>query len=173
MPPQTSTTPTAARAADPIGQISIEQKIEIAAPIETAFEAMLEQLGPENEMPDGTPFPFKLEPWPGGRWFRDLGNNTGHLWAHVQVIKPPRLLELWGPLMMSFPAVNHLQYRLSGEGNVTHLQLTHKAIGLLAPMGPELGDGMRKGFDHWLKRIRERAEAGGKGGQGRTKSSKR
>ncbi|HEX3702577.1 MAG TPA: hypothetical protein VHU82_04550 [Vicinamibacterales bacterium] len=35
-----------------------------------------------------------LEAWPGGRWFRDLGDNTGHLWGHVQAIKPPTLPEI-------------------------------------------------------------------------------
>ena len=49
-------------------------------------------------------FPMVIEPWPGGRWYRDLGNNAGHLWGHVQVIKPPTLLELCGPMFMSFPA---------------------------------------------------------------------
>src|SRR5262245_7495085 len=90
---------------------SILKSIVIAAPIESSFEAVLAQLGRESQMPDGRPFPMKFEPWPGGRWYRDLGNNSGHLWGHVQVIKPPTLLEIWGPLMMSYPAVNHLQYR--------------------------------------------------------------
>src|SRR5215211_7897206 len=107
--------------------LSIRQEIEIAAPIETAWEAVLDQMGPKSEMPDGKPFPFVLEAWPGGRLYRDLGNSTGHLWGHVQVIKPPKLLEIWGPMMMSFPAVNHLQYRLTEEGpSSTRLQLTHK-----------------------------------------------
>ena len=25
---------------------------------------------------------MKLEAWPGGRWFRDLGDGNGHLWGH-------------------------------------------------------------------------------------------
>lgn len=56
-------------------QLSVEvvRSIEINAPLEVAFEELLEQLGPSNEAPDGTPLPMKIEPWPGGRWFRDLG----------------------------------------------------------------------------------------------------
>ena len=69
-------------------QIIKEEMID--APIEIVFQAMLDELGPESQMPDGTPMPLKLEPWPGGRWFRDLGNNAGHFWGHVQVIKPPQ-----------------------------------------------------------------------------------
>ena len=53
--------------------LRVERNIRIEAPIQLAFEALLEQLGPASEMPDGTPMPMKLEAWPGGRWFRELG----------------------------------------------------------------------------------------------------
>jgi len=98
---------------------------------------------------------MKLEPWPGGRWYRDLGNNTGHLWAHVQVIKPPALLELCGPLFMSYPAVSHVQYRLKKNDDKTTLQLTHRAMGLITP---EHMEGVQLGWDHEFKKIREAAE---------------
>jgi len=138
-----------------IQTLTIRQEIEITAPIETAWEAVLDQMGPKSEMPDGKPFPFKLEAWPGGRLYRDLGNSTGHLWGHVQVIKPPKLLEIWGPMMMSFPAVNHLQYRLTAEGAITRLQLTHRAMGLLDQQHVE---GMTMGFEFWVKRVKALAE---------------
>jgi uncharacterized protein YndB with AHSA1/START domain len=138
-----------------IQTLTIRQEVEIAAPIETAWEAVLDQMGPKSEMPDGKPFPFVLEAWPGGRLYRDLGNSTGHLWGHVQVIKPPKLLEVWGPMMMSFPAVNHLQYRLTAEGSMTRLQLTHRAMGLLDQQHVE---GMTMGFEFWVKRVKGLAE---------------
>jgi hypothetical protein len=106
-------------------------------------------------MPDGTPFPMKLEPWPGGRWYRDLGNNSGHLWAHVQVIKPPALLELCGPLFMSYPAVSHVQYRLTKSEDKTTLKLTHKAMGLIPADHME---GMHMGWEYEFQKIREAAE---------------
>ena len=59
--------------------------------------------------------PMKLEAWPGGRWYRDLGDDNGHFWGHVQAIKRPTLLEITGPLFMSYPVVSNLQYRLSEE----------------------------------------------------------
>jgi hypothetical protein len=141
-----------------IQTLNIQQEIAIAAPIETAWEAVLEQMGPRSEMPDGKPFPFKLEAWPGGRLYRDLGNSAGHLWGHVQVIKPPTLLEIWGPMMMSFPAVNHLQYRLTADGHTTRLQLTHRAMGVLDPQHAE---GMTQGFAYWIKRVKDLAESRG------------
>jgi uncharacterized protein YndB with AHSA1/START domain len=141
---------------DKVSTLTIKQDVTIAAPIETAWEAVLEQLGPGSEMPDGKPFPFTLEAWPGGRWYRDLGNSTGHLWGHVQVIKPPKLLEISGPMMMSFPAVNHLQYRLTAEGGRTVLQLTHRTMGLL---DEQFVHGMPEGFEYWVARVKKLAES--------------
>jgi uncharacterized protein YndB with AHSA1/START domain len=139
-----------------VESFEIRKEIQIDAPIEVAFAAVLDELGPEGQMPDGKPFPFKLEAWPGGRWFRDLGNNSGHLWGHVQVIKPPTLLELCGPMPMSYPAINHIQYRLTSEGARTRLKLTHKAMGLIIP---EHRDGMPEGWEFGLRRIKELAES--------------
>src|SRR5688572_30759562 len=133
----------------------IRQEIEIGAPIEIAFQAVLDELGPEAQMMDGQSLSMKIEPWPGGRWYRDLGNNAGHLWGHVQVIKPPTLLEITGPMPMSYPAVNHVQYRLKEENGRTLLTFAHRAMGLILP---EHRDGMPEGWAHWLNRIREAAE---------------
>jgi uncharacterized protein YndB with AHSA1/START domain len=135
-----------------IQTIDVVKEIEIAAPIEIAFEAMLEELGPGSVLPDGRPFPMVIEPRPGGRWYRDLGDDAGHLWGHVQVIKPPTLLELCGPMFMSFPAANHVQYRLSAEGKVTRLRFLHRAMG---PIPEEIREGVGHGWDHGLKRIVE------------------
>jgi uncharacterized protein YndB with AHSA1/START domain len=139
--------------------INIAREIKIAASPEIAFEALLEELGPGSQMPDGRPFPMKIEPWPGGRWYRDLGETGGHiyghLWGHVQVIKAPTLLELTGPMPMSYPALNHVQYRLKAEGNGTRLSLIHRAMGLIPQ---EHRDGMPEGWEHGINRIKELAE---------------
>ena len=72
-----------------------------------------------------------LERWPGGRWFRDLGDNSGHLWGHVQVIKPPRLLEICGPMFMSYAVSSHFQLRLEAEDSQTSLRLRHQILGMV------------------------------------------
>jgi Activator of Hsp90 ATPase homolog 1-like protein len=138
-----------------IQTLNISRETEIAAPIQVAFEALLEELGPASTVPGGVPMPMILEPWPGGRWYRDLGNNTGHHWGHVQVFKPPMLLEVCGPLFMSYPATSHLQYRLTAEGKGTRLQLTHRAFGLITD---EHRKGVVEGWKYRLSRIREIAE---------------
>jgi uncharacterized protein YndB with AHSA1/START domain len=140
-----------------IQTLEVVKDEEIAAPIEIVFETILEQMGPYNETPDGTALPMKIEPWPGGRWFRDLGNNTGHLWGHVQSIKPPTLLEVHGPLFMSAAAISHVQYRLTFERGATRINFSHRAIGQIAP---ELLDGVKvnTGWGSLLDRIRRIAE---------------
>jgi uncharacterized protein YndB with AHSA1/START domain len=138
-----------------VESFEIAKEIEISAPIDIAFEAVLDQLGPEGQMPGGKPFPMKIELWPGGRWYRDLGDKSGHLWGHVQVIKPPTVLEICGPLMMSYAAINHLQYRLKAEEGVTRLMFLHRAMGVVVP---EHRDGLPQGWAYWLERIRELAE---------------
>ncbi|MFI5458313.1 MAG: SRPBCC domain-containing protein [Isosphaerales bacterium] len=136
--------------------LDFHNDIDIDAPLTVVFDALLEQLGPGSEMPDGRPFPMKLEPWPGGRWYRDLGNNAGHFWGHVQVIKPPTLLEITGPLFMSYAAISHLQYRLTEQGRGTRLSLIHRAIG---EMASEQRQGLSQGWGHKLLRIRQVAES--------------
>ena len=128
----------------------IEKEIEIAAPVDIAWSAVLEELGPGGEMPGGEALPKVIEAWPGGRWFRDLGDNAGHLWGHVQVIKPPTLLEICGPMFMSYPAVSHVQYRLSEQMDRTILRLTHRAMGLITP---EHREGVHDGWTQALNRV--------------------
>jgi hypothetical protein len=59
-------------------------------------------------------------------------------------------------MAMSYPAINHVQYRLTAEGAGTRMKFTHRAMGLIAP---EHRDGMAEGWVEWLDRIRELAES--------------
>jgi uncharacterized protein YndB with AHSA1/START domain len=144
--------------------LEVTKELRIAAPIDMVFETVLEEMGPHNSKPDGTPMPMTIEPWPGGRWFRDFGNNTGHLWGHVQSIKPPTLLEFYGPLFMSSPVGSHVHYRLSEEGGFTLLKFSHRAAGQIPPEYSD-GESVRKGWAHILERIREVAELRAKEGK--------
>ncbi len=132
----------------------VTQEIRVNAPIEVTFESLLEQLA-DNEMSDGTKMPMKLEAVPGGRWYRDLGNNNGHLWAHVQAIKRPTLLEFARPLMMSYPVANNVQYRLSEESGVTTIKFRHSAFGLIQD---DHRRGVTGGWSYINDRVRQRAE---------------
>ncbi len=136
--------------------LNITQEIHVKASLETTFAALLEQLGPYNDTPDGQAMALKIEPWPGGRWYRDLGGENGHLWGHVQAIKRPTLLEFSGPLFMSYPVSNNLQYRLSELDGGTLIKFRHTALGLIIE---EHRTGVNRGWSHIHENIRKRAEA--------------
>src|SRR5215470_8735053 len=147
-----------------LGRIAIEdltlkvvEEIHVRASIEKTFEALLEQIGPLNEVPEKGPMPMKLEAWPGGRWYRDLGDGNGHFWATVQAIKRPTLLEFYGPLFMSYPVSSNVQYRLSEEPGGTLIKFHHTALGLIQD---EHRAGVGKGWGHINASVRKRAERG-------------
>src|SRR3954467_12525802 len=111
--------------------LTINQEIHVQAPMDVTFAALLEQLGPGNETPDGKSLNMKIEPWPGGRWYRDLGDNNGHFWGNVQAIKRPTLLKITGPLFASFPFLSNVQYRLTEKDGGTSIAFRHSALGLV------------------------------------------
>ena len=127
--------------------LDIEQHIEVKAAIGDVFRGVLHRFGEGSTNPNGESLQMMLEPWAGGRWFRDRGAGIGHLWGHVQVIKPPVLLELSGPMFMSYPAINHLELRLDEIAGGTRVTLRHRAIGFLDPAHRE---GVGAGWQHYL-----------------------
>lgn len=136
--------------------LHVHREIKINAPSSIVFDSILDQIGHGNHMPDGSPFPMQIEPWPGGRWFRDLGPGVGHLWGHVQVIKPPTLLEIHGPLFMSYAAISHVQYRVTARDDASLLSITHRAMGQILA---EHKEGVQMGWQSLLDAIAEAALA--------------
>ena len=134
--------------------LNVAQEIHVKASLEKTFAGMLEQLGPENETPEHK-MPMTLEAWPGGRWFRDLGDGNGHFWGHVQAIKRPTLLEISGPLFMSYGVVSNLQYRLSEHNGGTLIKFHHKAFGMIQE---EHRKGVSTGWAHMNELMKARAE---------------
>jgi uncharacterized protein YndB with AHSA1/START domain len=135
---------------------TLTQEIHIRASLQHAFEALLEEMGPSNVTHDGAPLPMKIEPWPGGRWFRDLGGDNGHLWGHVQAIKKHTLLELCGPLFMSGAVYNNLQYRLKEVDGGTLLTLRHSALGFISD---DYKKGLSEGWTLLIERTKKNAES--------------
>lgn len=135
--------------------ITINKETQVHATLEATFAALLEQLDSGFLTPDGKSLSMKLEPWPGGRWYRDLGDGNGHFWGTVQAIKRPTLLEICGPLMLSYAAVSNVQYRLSESQGGTLITFHHFALGALPS---DLGKNMDGGWKHILESVRKRAE---------------
>ena len=135
--------------------LHVTHEIHVRASLTATFAALLEQMGPANETPEGTPLPMKVEARPGGRWFRDLGDDNGHFWGSVQAIKRPTLLEITGPLFMSAPVISNVQYRLKEVDGGTLITFRHSAFGLVPD---EMREGLGRGWATLLERVRTRAE---------------
>jgi len=136
--------------------LDVNQHIEIKAAIGDVYRSVLYQLGEGSTNTKGESMQMILEQWPGGRWFRDRGNGIGHLWGHVQVLKPPVLLELSGPMFMSYPATNHIEVKLEEIAGGTRVSLRHRAIGLLEQAHRE---GVGHGWKHILDGVAEHCVA--------------
>ena len=135
--------------------VSVNKEIQVQASLVDTFDALVEQIGADHQAPDGTPMPMTIETWPGGRWFRDLGNGDGHNWGHVQAIKRPVLLEISGPMFMSYAATSNIQYRLAETEGGTALALRFSAFGLIPD---EHRQGMDMGWMHLISRVKTAAE---------------
>ena len=135
--------------------LNITQEMHVRASLDATFAALLEEMGPANQGRPGVAMPMTLEAWPGGRWFRDFGDGNGHLWGHVQAIKRPTLLEIAGPMMMSFAVASNVQYRLKDVDGGTLITLRHTALGLFPPDGyrDALGQGWTMIFDRLRRRL--------------------
>jgi Activator of Hsp90 ATPase homolog 1-like protein len=131
--------------------LDVEQHIEIQGPIDEVFKSVLNRLGEGNVRPDGVSMDMRLEEWAGGRWFRDRGEGIQHLWGHVQAIKPSSLIEISGPMFMSYPALNHLEIKLEEANGVTNVALRHRAIGMIDPQHRE---GLTYGWNAMLEAIK-------------------
>jgi len=136
---------------------TITEDIVVRAPLERTFASLIAQMGRLNETPDGQPLPMILEPRPGGRWYRDLGGDDGHLWGLVQSIKRPVMLEIWGPLFMSTAATSNLLYRLTEVEAGTQISFTHTLVG---PFPEDHRSRLRSGWAALHARVRTAAEAG-------------
>jgi len=135
---------------------SVTEEIQVNASIEDTFDSIITQLGRQNETPDGKPLPMRIEAHPGGRWYRDLGGDNGHLWAYVQSIKRPVLLEFWGPLFMSTGATSNMQYRLSEQDGGTRIDFKHTVVG---PFPEEHRTPLSTGWKAMHARVKRAAES--------------
>jgi hypothetical protein len=135
---------------------TITEEILVRATLETTFASLIANMGQLNETPDGKPLPMVLEPRPGGRWFRELGGDNGHLWGFVQSIKRPVLLEIWGPLFMSTAATSNLMYRLTEVADGSLITFTHTVVG---PFPEDHRAGLGTGWAALHARVRKAAES--------------
>ena len=139
--------------------VHIDQTIEVKAAPGDVFEGLIQHMCHLEGEEGKPPLVLKLERWPGGRWFRDLDAGSGHLWGFVQSIKPPTLLEIFGPMFMSHPVAGHIIVRLTPIAGGTRLVFQNRVFG---PIPAEMRDGgMAEGWADMLKKLKSGLEKQG------------
>lgn len=135
--------------------LEVRKSITINASPEIVWESMIEQITTGMADGQGRSLGMKIELRPGGRYYRDLGNDSGHFWGNVQVIKPPKLLEICGPLFLSTPATNNVQYRITASGTGSELSILHRGFGII---DAEHKTGVIGGWNQIMEQIKKAAE---------------
>lgn len=135
--------------------LDVEQTVEIKAAPGDVFEGLIQHMCHLEGEEGRPPVKLRLERWPGGRWFRDLDGGNGHLWGFVQSIKPPTLLELFGPMFMSQPVSGHIIVRLTPVPGGTKLVFKNDMFGMIPP---DVREGLSEGWDSMLAAIKRDAE---------------
>jgi uncharacterized protein YndB with AHSA1/START domain len=70
-----------------------------------------------------------IEPFVGGRWMQEW-DNGGALFGNFTVWDPPRLLMVVGPLAMTRPAHNLLEFHFEPTDGGTQVLIRHEAYGV-------------------------------------------
>jgi uncharacterized protein YndB with AHSA1/START domain len=69
-----------------------------------------------------------IEPQVGGRWMQEW-DNGGALFGNFTVWDPPKLLCVTGPLAMTRPAYNLLEFQFDAADTGTQVTIRHEAFG--------------------------------------------
>lgn len=136
-------------------------EVTINAPTNEVQRAVVEDFGEWMVSPQsGQSMSLRIEPFVGGRVFRDLGSGHGHLWAHISVLKPG-LIEMVGPFASIEPCYNLIRFRFTEAGaNRTKLTFSHQATGAVAEeMLAGAPEGWKEVLEKGLKAHVERATA--------------
>ncbi len=137
--------------------LGFSQEIDIKASPADVFEGMVHQLTDRHQGgPENPSLPLEMERRPGGRWFRNLGGDSGHLWGFVQSYRPPTLLEIIGPMFMSYPVMGHMIIRFEAVGSGTRLSFSYSAFGMLRD---DHKTGIERGFSSMLASVKENVES--------------
>ena len=114
--------------------LNIRKEVDIDAPVAITFESILEEIGPGSVLEDGTPFHMKLEAFPGGRWFRDLGNNMGN--AAVMGLFPQVRYILLSDLLLETMTDEQVEAVFAHEvGHIVHRHMAWYVVLIVIPLG--------------------------------------
>jgi uncharacterized protein YndB with AHSA1/START domain len=142
---------------NPAVAVEIEAEIEIAAPVETVWNGLVNEIGQwwDHTFTD-EPYGVFLEPTIGGRFYEQFDESgAGALHAHVTYIEPPKTLRISGPMGMPGARQYVKTYRLEALGDRTRVSTVASSVGDLSE---ELVESYRTGGDSLLATLKRHVE---------------
>lgn len=130
----------------PLATLDIAQETRVAAPREKVFDALC-------KIGDWWPHRFHeqsqvhFEATVGGRFWEEWADG-GALYATVDRIRRPELLEYTGPMGITGPVLGVVTFTLEEDGEQTVLRLTHRAYG---DIDEETRSGYTEGWGEIIK----------------------
>lgn len=139
--------------ADAVRSVQIQQEIELSAPPERVFDALVGDITPWWGRPHVRDpervVSIEIEPFPGGRFLESWGENEGAVWAHVTQLDRNRRLTLRGPMAMGGAVTAVMEFRLEPHDHGTRLRFTHFVVGQI---DEETAQGYEAGWQRLLGR---------------------
>jgi uncharacterized protein YndB with AHSA1/START domain len=115
------------------GGFQFIQEIRINATPQRSWKALLD-IGRWFKFDPAQKPATKLEPWVGGRFFREEPDGESALHATVTYFLPNKLLRLAGPMGMSHLPVNNVFiFELQPNAKGTLLKLCQRSFGFMDP----------------------------------------
>lgn len=151
-----------------IGVLRIKQDVDIQAPRQRVFQALVEETsawwGSPYLRDEAAAQAMIIEPRLGGRMYEVWGEHEGAEWARVTAFRLHELLELEGRMALAGAVTGVVSFRLETRGEATRLHFTHHALG---EMSPQVEQNYLKGWrDLLMLRLAAYVEKGVKYGIG-------
>lgn len=111
----------------------IEEEITVEADRDRVFTALTDDIGQwfwcgeKNEQP-----PVKLEPWAGGRFYREWDGGASELYGIVELVSPGKALRLNGSIGGTRAIASLTTIKLEESDGATVVSMTHRMAGELA-----------------------------------------
>jgi len=139
--------------------VVIEQEVEIAAPPARVYQAALRETGswfyvPTEESAHGR---SAIEPFVGGRFWRDYGEEGGELYGHVTRLDRDALVRIAGTFGNRFASTSVVDLAIEAKGGGSVVRLSHRVSG---DVPEELASEFERGWECELANLRSFVETG-------------
>lgn len=119
--------------------MDVSASVDLRAPRENVFRFYVNHIDRWlRGYPEGQGLDLIMEPYAGGRVYRDLPGGASVWWGTMQIYRPPERIDFAGPLFVDGPSLSHVRTDfLELDERTTRVRVHHRTMGE-TPAHPEL-----------------------------------